>query len=153
MADDSFTFGAKPVDQRADAGFVFGIGALDLVDFAVHQRFQFDGARERAFDSFAHGGDFAAHGLADHHDAVLRHVFRFREAEGHFGHRLGGNAHVLRAPDHGGECPEQDHRQHCCDQQADQLGPGEELLDGADLPDARAEQDVRQRRGTGYPGQ
>ena len=46
MGDDGFAFAAQPVDQRADAGFILRIGAFDLVDLAVDQRFQFDGARQ-----------------------------------------------------------------------------------------------------------
>ena len=110
MGDHGFALAAETVDQRADAGVVLGIGAFDLVDFGVDQRFELDGARQRALDAFAHGRDFAAHGLADHHDAVLGQVFRLGEAERHFGHRLGGHAHFLRAAHHGGEGPEQDDR-------------------------------------------
>ena len=87
-----------------------GIGALELVDLGVDKRFELDGARQRALDAFAHGRDLAAHGLADHHDAVLGQVFRLGEAERHLGHRLGGKPHVLRAADHHGEAPEQDDR-------------------------------------------
>ena len=54
MGDDGFALAAQPVDQRADARGVLRIGALDLVDFGVDERFEFDRARERALDAFAH---------------------------------------------------------------------------------------------------
>ena len=65
MGDDGFALAAEAIDQGADARLVLGIGALDLVDFGVDQRLELDGARQRALDAFAHGRDFAAHGLAD----------------------------------------------------------------------------------------
>ncbi len=92
MGDDGVALAAEPVDQRADARLVLRVGALDLVDLGVDERFQLDGARQRALDAFAHGRDLAAHGLADHHDAVLGEVLGLGEAEGHFGHRLRGDA-------------------------------------------------------------
>ena len=108
MGDDGVALLAEPVDQRADACLVLGVGALELVDLGVDQRLQLDGARQRALDAFAHRRDLAAHGLADHHDAVLGEPLGLGEAEGHFGHRLRGEPHVLGAAHHDGEAPEQD---------------------------------------------
>src|SRR5690606_40067463 len=71
-----FTLISESIDQRTDSRLVLAVGSLDLVDFAVDKRFQLDGARKRTLDAFAHGGHFAAHGLADHHHAVRRQVFR-----------------------------------------------------------------------------
>ena len=92
MADDGVALLAEAVDQRADAGLVLRVGALELVDLGVDQRLELDGARQRALDAFAHRRDLAAHGLADHHDAVLRERLRLGEAEGDLGHRLCGDA-------------------------------------------------------------
>ncbi|CDX54351.1 hypothetical protein MPL1032_190028 [Mesorhizobium plurifarium] len=153
MRDDRLALAAQTVDQRTDAGLVLGIGAFDLADFAVDKRFELDGASERPLDAFAHGCHLAANGLADHHDAVLGKVFRLRQAEGDLGHGLRGDAHFLRAPDHGGERPEQDDRNDRGNRQADQFGTSEELVEGADLPDVGAEQKIGQAAGAGDPGQ
>ncbi len=110
MGDHRVALLAEPVDQAADAGLVLRIGALELVDLGVDQRFQLNGACQRALDAFAHGRDFAAHGLADHHDAVLGDVFRLGEPEGHLRHGLGGDAHVLGAAHHDREAPEEHQR-------------------------------------------
>ena len=61
----------RPSTSDADARLVLGVGAFQLVDLGVDERLQLDGARQRAFDAFAHRRDLAAHRLADHHDAVL----------------------------------------------------------------------------------
>ena len=42
------------LQQRADAHFVVGIGALERGDFVGDQRFQFAGARDRPLDPVAH---------------------------------------------------------------------------------------------------
>ena len=142
VADDRLAFTAEPIDQRADARLVFRIGSLDLADFAVDQRFQFHGPRQSPLDAFAHRCHLAAHGLADHHHPVLREVLRFGQPEGDFRHRLGRDAHVLRAADHGGECPEQDDGQDRRDGEADQARPFHQLVERTDFPDIGAEQHV-----------
>ena len=68
----------KLAEQFADAHLVVVIGALERGDLVVHQRFEFGGAGQRAFDAVAHGGDFAADGLADGDD--LTHARRFPAA-------------------------------------------------------------------------
>ena len=100
----------KFAEQIADAHFVVVIGALERGDFVVHQRFQLGGARERALDAVAHGGDFAADGLADGHDLLARGGLRLRQPHRHLGHGLGDQAQVLRAAEHVGEHVEEDHR-------------------------------------------
>ena len=71
MVDDGVALLAEPVDQRADSRLVLRVGSFELVDLRVDQRLQLDGARQRALDAFAHRRDFAADGLADHHDAIV----------------------------------------------------------------------------------
>ena len=39
MGDDGLALAAETIDERTDAGGVLGIGALDLVDFGVDERF------------------------------------------------------------------------------------------------------------------
>ncbi len=151
VVDDGLALVAEPVDELADARLVLGIGALDLTDFAVDKRLQFHRASERALDAFAHSGDFAAYGLADHHDTVLRQVLRLGEAEGDLGHGLRGDAHVLCTAHHGCEGPEQHDRHDGRDGDADQFRPGEELVERANLPDGRTKQHMRQGRRAGDP--
>ena len=133
MGDDGLALAAETIDQRTDTRRVLGIGTLDLVDFGMNQGFQLDGARKRALDAFAHGRDFAADGLADHHDAVERQVFRLGEVEGHFRHGLGGNAHFLRAAHHRSEGEDQDDRQDGADREHQQFGARKHLFGGAGL--------------------
>ena len=68
LADQRLALVGQFAEQVADAHFVVVIGALERGDFVVHQRFQLGGARQRALDAVAHGGDFAADGLADRDD-------------------------------------------------------------------------------------
>ena len=98
-------------EQAADAHFVVVVGALDGGHFVVHQRFKFGGAGERAFDAVAHGGDFAADGLADRHHRLARRRLRLRQPQRHRGHGFGDRAHLLRAADELGEHVEGDDRQ------------------------------------------
>ena len=74
LIDQRLALVGQLAEQVADAHFVVVIGALERGDFVVHQRFQLGRARERAFDAVAHGGDFAADGLADRHDRLARGV-------------------------------------------------------------------------------
>ncbi len=74
MADQRVAFAPQSVDQGADAHFILRIGPLQFIDLGVDEGFELDGTSQRALDSFAHGRDLAADGLADHHDPVLRHV-------------------------------------------------------------------------------
>ncbi|TIQ92219.1 MAG: hypothetical protein E5X44_15335 [Mesorhizobium sp.] len=153
MADHRFALAAQPVDKRANAGFILRIGALDLVDLAVDQGFEFDGTCKRALDAFTHGRNLAADGLPDHHDAILGDLLRLGQAESHFRHRLSGDAHLLGAANHGCKRPEQEDRQDRSDRQANQFGTGEKLAGGADLPNAWAKQQIGQCTGAGNPGE
>ena len=108
MDDDCFALAAKTVDEIADAAFIVGIGAFDLVDLGVNQCFQFDSARQCALDAFTHGLNFATHSLADRHDAVGGQMFRLGKTDGNFCHGLGGDAHFLRPADHHRKTPKHD---------------------------------------------
>ena len=152
VADDGLALAAEAVDERTDTALIVGVGAFELADLAVDERFELDGTRQRALDAFAHRGNLAAHRLADHHHAVLRDILRLGEAEGNFGHRLGGDAHVLRAADHRREGPEQDDRHDGGDRNTHQLGALQDLRDRADVPDIGAEQQIGERCGTRDPG-
>ena len=117
----------------------------------MNQRFELDGARKGAFDAFAHGRHFAADRLADHHDAILRHVLGLGEPERHLGHGLRGDAHVLRAAHHRREGPEQHDGNDGRDQHADKLRTGEQLVHRADAPDGGTEDHVGKRCGARDP--
>ncbi|RWN03424.1 MAG: hypothetical protein EOR84_00010 [Mesorhizobium sp.] len=153
VGDHRLALAAQPVDKRADARFILRIGALDLVDLAVDQGFELDGTCKRALDAFTHGRNLAADGLPDHHDAILGDLLRLGQAEGHFRHRLSGDAHLLRAANHGCKRPEQEDGQDRSDRQANQFGTGEKLVGSADLPNAWAKQQIGQCTGARDPGQ
>ncbi|WP_413468415.1 pentapeptide repeat-containing protein [Mesorhizobium muleiense] len=153
VGDHRFALAAQPVDERADAGFILRIGALDLVDLAVDQGFELDGTCKRALDAFTHGRNLAADGLTDHHDAILGDLLRLGQAKSHLRHRLSGDAHLLRAANHGCKRPEQEDRQDRSDCQANQFGTGEKLAGRADLPNAWAKQQICQCTGARDPGE
>ena len=111
LADQGLALDGQVREQVADAYFVVVIGALERGDFVVHQRFELGRAGERAFDAVAHGGNFAADGLADGDDLLARRAFRLRQPHRHFRHGLGNQAHVLRAAEHVCEHEEEDHGQ------------------------------------------
>ena len=153
MSDDRLAFAAQPIDQRADAGSVFRIGTLDLIDFGVHQRFEFHRACQRALDAFAHRRDLAANGLADHHHPILREVFRLRETERHFGHGLGGNAHFLGATDHHRECPEKNDWNDRTDAEQNPIRARQNGVERTGLPDGRAEKTIGKYGSAAKPAQ
>ena len=100
LADQGLALVGEPVEKIADAHFVVVIGALDRGNLVVHQQFQFGGARQRAFDPVAHGGDFAADRLPDRHDLFARRFLRLGQPHRHLGDGLGDNAQVLRTAEH-----------------------------------------------------
>ena len=110
LIDQGLALVGQLADQIADAHFVIVIGALERGHFVVHQRFQLGGTRKRALDAVAHGGDFAADGLADRHDRLARHRFRLRQPHRHLGHGFGDQPQLLRAAEHVGEHEEEDDR-------------------------------------------
>ena len=110
LADQRFALVGQFAEQVADADFVVVIGALERGDFVVDQRFEFGGARQSALDAVAHGGDFAADGLADRDDRFARGGFRLGQPHGDFGHGFGDQTHVLRAAEHVRDHVEEDHR-------------------------------------------
>ena len=86
LIDQSFALIAQLGEQVADADFVIVVGALERGHFIVDQRFQLGCARKRAFDAVAHGGNFAADGLADGHDRLARNGLRLRKPHRDFRH-------------------------------------------------------------------
>ena len=112
LPDQAVALVGEILDQAADAQFVVVVGALQRRDFVVHQRFQFGGARKRAFDAVAHRGDFAPDRLADRHDRLARDRLRLGEPHRGFRHRARDDAQLLRAADHVREHVEHQHRQH-----------------------------------------
>ena len=125
LADQGLALIGQFAEQIADAHFVVVIGALERGDFVVHQRFQLGGAGQRALDAVAHGGDFAADGLADRDDRLARGGLRLGQAHGDFRHGFGDQAHVLRAAEHVGDHVEEDHRHDDGAGDADQRGNAE----------------------------
>ena len=77
MVDDRVALRAEFVDETANPQFVVRIAALQRVDFGMNQRLKLGRPRDRPFDAFVHGRDFAANGLADGHDALGGNRLRF----------------------------------------------------------------------------
>ncbi len=98
--DDGFALARQFVEQDADAAFIVAIGALERRHFAPHHGFEFAGAGQGALDAVAHRGDLAANGLAQGDNLLGGDGFRLGEADRHFGHGAGGQAHFLRASRH-----------------------------------------------------
>ena len=111
LSDQRVALAGEFLQQRADPHFVVAIGALERSDFALHQRFELAGARQRPFDAVAHGRDFAADRLADGDDRIARHAFGFGEPHRDPRHGLRDQAQLLRAPRHMGDAENEDDRQ------------------------------------------
>ena len=110
LADQIVALMGDVLQQRADTHFVVAVGALERRDFVGNQRFEFAGARNRAFDAVAHGRDFAADRLTDGDHGVAGGALRLRKADRDLRHRLRDHAHFLAAPGEAGEEIEQQHR-------------------------------------------
>ena len=110
LADQRVALAAQILEQAADAHFVVVVGALERGDLVGDQRLELGGARQRALDAVAHGGDLAADRLADGDDRLARDRLRLGEPHGDLGHRLGDEPQLLRAPHHVGEHVEEDDR-------------------------------------------
>ncbi len=110
LADQVVALMGDVLQQRADAHFVVGIGALERCDFVGNQGFQLAGTRDRALDAVAHGGDFAADRLSHGDHGVAGGAFGLREADRDLRHRLSDHAHFLAAPGKARKEIEQQHR-------------------------------------------
>ena len=112
LADQRVALAAEILQQGADAHLVVVVGVLERGDLVGDQRLELGGARERALDAVAHGGDLAADRLPDGDDQFARDRLRLGEPHGDLGHRLRDQPHFLRAPRHVGEhVEEHDRRQ------------------------------------------
>ncbi len=100
VGENGFAFAGQFVDQRAHAPLIVGERALQIGDFRPHQRFEFAGPRQRAFDAVAHRGDLAPDRLRQRHHLLGGDGLGFGEAHRDFGHGAGGHPHFLSAPDH-----------------------------------------------------
>ena len=110
LADQVVALMGDVLQQGADAHFVVAVGALERRDLVGNQRFEFAGARDRAFDAVAHGRDFAADRLTDGDHGVAGGALRLRKADRNLRHRLRDHAHFLAAPGEAGEEIKQQHR-------------------------------------------
>ena len=79
LPDQRIALIAELLKEPAYAHFVVAICALERGDLALHQGFEFAGARQRSFNAVAHGRDFASDRLPDGYDRILRHAFRLGE--------------------------------------------------------------------------
>ncbi len=119
LADQVVALMGDILQQRADAHFVVAVGALQRGDFVGDQGFKFAGARNRAFDAVAHGGDLAADRLTDGDHGVAGRALGFRETQRDLRHRLRDHPHFLAAP---GQACQEKHQQHRRDKQCQQTG-------------------------------
>ena len=161
LADQRIALAAQILQQRPDAHLVVVVGVFEGGDLVRDQGLELGGARERALDAVAHGGDFASNGLADGDDRLAGHRLGLRQPHGDLGHGLGDEPQFLRAPRHVGEHVEEDdrheegggeHRQHRCGQtarserglQLRQIEPAEHQAGAA--PTGRRRRTRRRRR-------
>ena len=110
VGDDRLALVGHFGDQRANAAFVVGIGALERRDLGTHERLQFGGASQRPLDAVAHRGDFPADRLGQRGDLLARHRFRLREPQRDLGDRARRDAQFLQPARQGGEAEEEDRR-------------------------------------------
>ena len=151
LADQGVALIGQFAQQIADADFVVVIGALERRYFVVHQGFEFGGAGQRALDAVAHGGDFAANGLADRDDLLARGGFRLRQAHCHLGHGFGDQPHVLRAAEHMGDHIKENHRNDDGGGDADQRGDAD--IGNGDQGLQIGARQIGQRAGAGDPAE
>ena len=97
VGQNRLALGGEFVDELAHAPLVVGVGPLEIGDFRPDHGFKFAGARQRALQPVAHGGDFAADGLRQSDDLVGGERLRIGEPEGHFRHGAGRVPHFARA--------------------------------------------------------
>ncbi len=102
--------------------FVVAIGALERCDFVLHQGFELAGARQRALDAVAHGGDLAADRLADGDDGIPRYALGLGEPQRDLRHGLRDQAQFLGAPGHVRDAEEKDDGQQRRGAKADHGG-------------------------------
>ena len=110
LSDQGFALLGEAVEQVANAQLVVVVGALQRGHLVVDQRFELGGARQRALDAVAHGGDLAADRLADRDDRVAGDGVGLGEAQRHLGHGMGDRAQFLRPRQHVGDGVEQGDR-------------------------------------------
>ena len=110
LADQRVALAAEVLQQRADAHFVVVVGVFERRHLVGDQRLKLGGARQRALDAVAHGGDFAADRLTDGDDRFARDRLRLGEPHRDFRHRLRDQPHFLRAHRHVGEHVEEHDR-------------------------------------------
>ena len=110
LADQRVALAAKILQQTANAHLVVVISMFQRGDFVGNQRFEFGGARERAFHAVAHSRNLATDRLSDGDDGLACNGLGFCHPHGDFGHRLGDEPQFLRAPRHMGEHVEKDDR-------------------------------------------
>ena len=110
LTDEGIPLAAQILQQRPDTHLVIVVRVLEGGDLVRHQGLELGGARKRALDAVAHGGDFASNGLADGDDRLARDRLRLRQPHGDLGHRLGDEPQLLGTPRHVGEHVEEDDR-------------------------------------------
>jgi len=110
IGDDRLPLGDQLVDQRTDADFIVGIGALQCRDFAAHQRFELTRTGQRPLDTVTDGGDFAAHGLRNGQNRIGREALGLRQTHGDFAHRPRDQLHFLGADRENGGGEEENRR-------------------------------------------
>ena len=153
IADHGLALGDELVDQRSQADFVVGIGALQRRDLAADDGFQLAGARHGALDAVAHGGDLAADGLAERQDGIGAGDLRLGEAQRDLGHGARDQAHFLGAAIERREHEEEDDRR--ADREREQ-GPLADAEAGDGLGQAVAERAVAAEQdegGAAEPGE
>ena len=116
--DNRFAFARQFVDEKPNAPFILGVGAFEVGHLGAHDHFQFAGPCQRAFDAVSHGGGFAPDRLRERDDLFGGDRFRLDEPDGHFGHGVGDEPHLMRAARHqSGEEEKNERRDQRCERQ------------------------------------
>ncbi len=119
LADQVVALVGDVLQQRANPHFVVAVGAFQRGNFVGDQGFEFAGARDRALDAVAHGGDFAPDRLADGDHGVAGRALGLGKPQRDLGHRLRDHPHLLAAP---GQARQEKHQKHGGHEQRQQAG-------------------------------
>ena len=123
VGDDGLALVGHFGDQRANAAFVVGIGALERRDLGTDEGLQLGGAGQRPLDAVAHRGDFPADRLRQRGDLLARHGFGLRQPQRDLSDRARRDAQFLQPARQGGEAEEEDHRSERRQDEQDRLRP------------------------------
>ncbi len=117
-------------DQRANAAFAVGIGALERGDLGADQGLQLGGAGQCPLDAVAHRGDFPAYRLGKRGDLLARCGFGLRQPQRDPGDRTRRDAQFLHPARQRGEAEKKDRRSERRQGEQDRFRPEQSVARG-----------------------